>query len=174
MPSEPVRTAPFVPLIQVRSATLLAARDIPYEPTVPGQSTRHCTLSAYSCMVWFSPWQAKLLLGFIDQVQQKLQVHLSALKAGPAVPGVGAAAPSVGGDSAAAAAGAAPAAAQPPSPSPAAAPPLQQAGTNEPGSANSTGSRVSLLLDLPLLTLFLSAEVPSRPGQAKQDASTSM
>lgn len=159
--SLPEPTAPFIPLLQLRSATVLAANDIPYEPTVPGQSTRHCTVSAFSCLLWFSSWHAELLLGFITQMQQVVQQHISAFHVSPQ--GAGAAAQdgtrAVGKDSAdetSLQAGLAASLSSKPC-------------TGTP--AHSTGSRLSLLLDLPLVSLALLAEVPHRSTVDKQDTS---
>lgn len=57
-----------MPVLKVRAVSATAMKQVPYEPAVPGTMTSHQTIGAHSVMAWFSPWQAKLIMAMVDQV----------------------------------------------------------------------------------------------------------
>eukprot|EP00798_Chlamydomonas_sp_ICE-L_P005985 gene5985-5278_t len=65
---QPLTTNPYVPIILVKRFSTSVASQIPYEPSVPGCSANHVTVSAFGVQAWYSFWQVDLLMSLIDSV----------------------------------------------------------------------------------------------------------
>ncbi|EFJ52491.1 hypothetical protein VOLCADRAFT_86643 [Volvox carteri f. nagariensis] len=146
---------PFLPVLKVRSMSAMALNQVPYEPAVPGTMTTHHTVGVHSVMVWFSPWHATALNAVIDSLlthpvlvnarNRKRQQSDSDSEAGrePIAAQSGAAEPAQASGNEMQSAGPAP-----------------RNQRKEPGSPAASGSSISLLLDVPLLTVSCYAEMP--------------
>ncbi|KAL6764808.1 hypothetical protein V8C86DRAFT_3128699, partial [Haematococcus lacustris] len=143
-------TLPYVPVLMARNLAAQLSTQVPVEPSVPGQNISHLTLCTYGVCAWFSTWQVGLArLGLAELVMALVESALSdplvtlinsrrkgarrrpASPEGPTTPTPTPTPPSL-----------------PPSP-PAPVPHGSPEAEARPGA-----SRVSVLLEVPLLTLL--------------------
>lgn len=133
---------PFVPIIRIKSLSVVSIRQVPLEPTVPGHSISHHSVSMFGAMVWWTAFSVDALLTLVEQamLHPAVSSNLRDEFAGPK---------------------GTPATAQQPSPAAAASPPAeaQAARQQEAASGPSSTSKTSVLIDVPLLTVMLYARM---------------